>query len=72
MGKQHEVQILTTDLNRGVREGIAEEVVFKVRPEGRMGISQARDEALNWGRSCGNRGSNKGIYKIRVIRLGRQ
>ena len=34
MGKQHEVQILTTDLNRGVREGIAEEVVFKVRPEG--------------------------------------
>lgn len=47
MGKQHEMQILTTGLNCGVREGILEEVVFKVRPEGRMGISQARDEALN-------------------------
>lgn len=47
MGKQREMQILTTGLNRGVREGILEEVVFKVRPEGRMGISQARDEALN-------------------------
>lgn len=44
MGKQCEVQILTTDLNRG---GILEEVVFQVRPEGRMRISQARDEALN-------------------------
>ena len=47
MGKQREMQILTTGLNRGAREGILEEVVFKVRPEGRMGISQARDEALN-------------------------
>lgn len=47
MGKQHEMQILTTGLNRGVREGILEEVIFKVTPEGRMGINQARDEALN-------------------------
>lgn len=51
---------ITMDLDCGVRGGILEELVFKLRPEGRVGISQAR-EGLNWGSSYGNGGIIKGI-----------